>query len=63
MTMLTRPPSPWRQLQTELRDLAFLLDRQGSHAAAELAVSLAARIDELPSGELVPVDQRRSEKP
>lgn len=37
----------WTQLQTELRDLAFVLDRQGSHAAADLASTVAARIDEL----------------
>lgn len=42
-----RPVTSWRQLQTELRDLAFVLDRQGSFAAAELAVNLAAGIDEL----------------
>lgn len=39
--------SPWAQLQTELRDLAFLLDRRGSHAAADLAATTAARIGEL----------------
>lgn len=39
--------SPWVQLQTELRDLAFLLDRRGSHAAADLAATTAARIGEL----------------
>lgn len=37
----------WAQLQTELRDLAFVLDRQGSHVAADLACTIAARIDEL----------------
>lgn len=40
-------PSPWIQLQTELRELAFLLDRRGSHAAADLAATTAARIGEL----------------
>lgn len=39
--------SRWIQLQTELRDLAFVLDRQGSHVAADLACTIAARIDEL----------------
>ncbi|HEY1111317.1 MAG TPA: hypothetical protein VGE76_21865 [Opitutaceae bacterium] len=39
--------SPWSQLQIELRDLAFQLDRRGSHAAADLAVTVAARIGEL----------------
>lgn len=44
----TLPPiDPWRQLQTELRDLAFLLDLRGSHEAADLAVTIAAHIDEL----------------
>lgn len=43
--------SPWVQLQTELRDLAFLLDRRGSHAAADLAATTAARIGELLAGE------------
>lgn len=53
------PLSSWRQLQTELRDLAFLLDRQGSYASAELVVSLAADIDELLSG--APAGVERSE--
>ncbi|MDF3056606.1 MAG: hypothetical protein K0R17_821 [Rariglobus sp.] len=42
----------WIRLQTELRDLAFVLDRQGSHAAADLATIIAARIDELHTAEL-----------
>lgn len=41
----------WTQLQAELRDLAFVLDRQGSHAAADLASTIAARIDELHAAE------------
>ncbi|MES2694429.1 MAG: hypothetical protein V4773_13210 [Verrucomicrobiota bacterium] len=48
--------SPWLQLQTELRDLAFLLDRRGSHAAADLAATTAARIGELLESE-IPVPQ------
>lgn len=48
MNAATHPPtSPWTQLQTELRDLAFLLDRQGSHTAADVAAMISARIDEL----------------
>jgi hypothetical protein len=47
MTTHLHSASSRQQLQTELRDLAFLLDRQGSYAAAELAVSLAAGFDEL----------------
>lgn len=47
--------SPWTQLQIELRDLAFQLDRRGSHAAADLAATVAARIGELLEAEaLVP---------
>jgi len=41
----------WTQLQTELRDLAFVLDRHGSHVAADLASAIAARIDELHADE------------
>ncbi len=41
------PAHPWRQLQTELRDLAYTLDRRGSHTAADVATSIAARIGEL----------------
>jgi hypothetical protein len=37
----------WIQLQTELRDLAFVLDRKGNPAAADLAATVAARIGEL----------------
>ena len=44
-------PSPsahrWLELQTELRDLAFVLDRKGNPAAADLASSVAVRIGEL----------------
>lgn len=43
----TLPANPWTQLQTELRDLAFLLDRRGNPAAADVATTIAARIDEL----------------
>ena len=35
------------QLKAELRDLAFLLDQRGSREAADLAVAIAAEIDEL----------------
>jgi hypothetical protein len=44
------PPIPanrWVALQTELRDLAFVLDRKGNPAAADLASTIAARIGEL----------------
>ena len=45
------PPSPsalrWLELQTELRDLAFVLDRKGNPAAADVAATVAARIGEL----------------
>ncbi len=41
------PANPWAQLQTELRDLAYTLDRRGSPAAADVATSIAARIGEL----------------
>ncbi|MEJ1972947.1 MAG: hypothetical protein WDM96_10955 [Lacunisphaera sp.] len=51
MNTLAHPASPWTQLQTELRDLAYLLDRKGSHTAADLAVTIAARIDELLANE------------
>lgn len=61
--------SPWTQLQIELRDLAFQLDRRGSHAAADLAATVAARIGELietealvPAGAAMPataVNRRR----
>ena len=37
----------WLQLQTELRDLAFMLDRQGNPGAADVASIIAARIGEL----------------
>ena len=37
----------WLELQTELRDLAFVLDRKGNPAAADLAATVAARIGEL----------------
>jgi hypothetical protein len=43
----TLPSHRWVQLQTELRDLAFVLDRRGSHAAADVATTAAARIGEL----------------
>lgn len=47
MKALTSSTAPWTQLQTELRDLAYVLDRRGSHTAADLASSVAARIGEL----------------
>lgn len=54
MNSVTRPPSRWLQLQTELRDLAFVLDRRGSPAAAELAITVAARIGELVAEDMAP---------
>ena len=63
---MNTPPSSatsWRQLQTELRDLAFLLDRQGSHAAAELAVNLAAGFDDLIPALGGAVESRQHETP
>lgn len=39
--------APWLRLQTELRDLAFVLDREGNPAAADVASMIAARIDEV----------------
>lgn len=48
MNLLSSPPAHrWLQLQTELRDLAFVLDRKGNPAAADLAATVAARIGEL----------------
>lgn len=41
------PANPWRLLQNELRDLAFVLDRQGDHGGADVASITAARIGEL----------------
>ena len=35
------------QLCTQLRDLAFILDREGSHAAADLAVTVAQHLNEI----------------
>lgn len=62
MTMTThpRPMTSWRQLQTELRDLAYLLDRQGSHATAELVVGLAAGLEDLLAAPSI-VDERRQD--
>jgi len=37
----------WVELQTELRDLAFVLDRKGNPAAADVAATIAVRIGEL----------------
>lgn len=46
-----RSPAPLREkldaLRVELSDLAFDLDRRGRHDAADLAVSVAARLGEL----------------
>jgi hypothetical protein len=48
MNFISSPPAHrWLQLQTELRDLAFVLDRKGNPAAADLAATVAARIGEL----------------
>lgn len=46
-TAIFSTPLSWIQIQNELRDLAYQLDLRGSVAAAELAVSLAARIEDL----------------
>jgi L-ascorbate metabolism protein UlaG (beta-lactamase superfamily) len=58
---LTPAPSSnrWLQLQTELRDLAFMLDRGGNPAAADVASMVAARIGELLTEE--PGAPRRTE--
>lgn len=45
------PNARWTRLQTELRDLAFILDRRGSHAAADVATAVATRIEELLSAD------------
>jgi hypothetical protein len=53
MNVMTHPIAvSWTQLQTELRDLAFVLDRQGNHTAADLAATVAARIEELLAAEI-----------
>jgi len=53
-TAIFSTPLSWIQMQTELRDLAYQLDLRGSVAAAELAVSLAARIEDLLTQEPMP---------
>ncbi len=63
MNAPSRPVTSWRQLQTELRDLAYLLDRQGSHATAELVVGLAASLDELLAAPSIAVESRQNEAP
>lgn len=47
----------WIELQTELRDLAFVLDRKGNPAAADVAATIAVRIGELLTEE-TPADHR-----
>jgi hypothetical protein len=42
---------PWIKLQTELRELAFVLDRKGNPVAADVAAEIAARIDEVLNAE------------
>lgn len=37
----------WIRLKTDLRDLALLLNGQGDHADADMALMLAARVGEL----------------
>lgn len=53
--MSANKPTPldkrWVGLQNDLRDIAFVLDRQGSHEAADLACTIATRIGELLSGD------------
>jgi hypothetical protein len=63
MNMHPHSLTSWRQLQTELRDLAFLLDRQGSHSAAELAVSLAAGFDQFLAQSPIVVETQQDEVP
>lgn len=46
--------SSWTQLQNELRELAFVLDRQGNPVAADVASNIAARIDEVLTDEVSP---------
>jgi hypothetical protein len=47
MNPITSSTCPWRQLQIELREHAFVLDLAGNPTAADLAAMIAARIDEL----------------
>ena len=41
------------QLCTQLRDLAFILDREGSHAAVDLAVTVAQHLNEITEAHLL----------
>jgi L-ascorbate metabolism protein UlaG (beta-lactamase superfamily) len=50
--------TPWLRLQTELRDLAFVLDRGGNPAAADVASMVAARIDEVLADNQKPLSPR-----
>lgn len=50
--------APWLRLQTELRDLAFALDRKGNPAAADVASMVAARIDEVLADHQKPLSPR-----
>lgn len=47
MNPTTPPTCPWRRLQIELRDHAFAQDLAGNPTTADLACTIAARIDEL----------------
>lgn len=62
MNALALSSTPWMQLQTELRDLAYVLDRQGNPAAADVATTVAARIGEL-LDERVPDSRRETQAP
>jgi hypothetical protein len=48
------PARAVRELLTELRDLAYLLDRRGEPAAADVATSTAQRLQELVDPDQVP---------
>lgn len=56
MNALNSPSgSSWTRLQTELHDLAYILDRRGNPVAADLAATIAARIGELLAEQPAPV--------
>ena len=42
------------ELEKEMRDLAFLMDRRGNPTAADVAMQVASRIRELLTPEQVP---------
>lgn len=56
MKSSTRPEAnEWLLLETELRDLAFSLERRGNPTAADVATSVAARIRELREQQVPPL--------